>query len=192
MAFDQIQICNVRWHWTALRLVSYFILEIFIHIHLCNKSWVCIFHLIYDRCTDGYYGNPLVAGGFCQPCDCSSNHEIGSSDWCDRLTGQCLKCKTGTAGHSCQLCATGYYGNATEGTCQGENVARFLDSTDETQPNEKKKISKNEIFIFQTECRCYSQGSASNQCDMETGQCQCRDRFVGKHCNRCRVIVFFY
>jgi hypothetical protein len=99
------------------------------------------------RCADGYYGNPLVAGGFCQPCDCSSNQEIGSSDWCDRLTGQCLKCKTGTAGQACQLCATGYYGNATEGTCQGEIVPILIAGQDFNPKNHKNEIKnfRNEL-----------------------------------------------
>lgn len=63
-----------------------------------------------------------------------------------------------------------------------------------SRPRFQQKIKmklkmKLKIFVMNwTECRCYSQGSASNQCDLETGQCQCRDRFVGKHCNRCRVI----
>ena len=70
-----------------------------------------------ERCSDGYFGNPLIPGSYCQPCNCNQNHEIGASDWCDRLTGQCLKCKPGTTGASCEICQQGYYGNALQGTC---------------------------------------------------------------------------
>ena len=41
--------------------------------------------------------------------------------------------------------------------------------------------------LNRVECRCHKEGSASEQCDVETGQCQCKERFIGKHCDRCKV-----
>uniref|UniRef100_A0A8V5GE64 Uncharacterized protein n=1 Tax=Melopsittacus undulatus TaxID=13146 RepID=A0A8V5GE64_MELUD len=64
-------------------------------------------------CAPGYYGNPLVIGSSCQPCDCSGNTDpnmLFSS--CDSLTGTCTGCMHHTAGTRCQLCAPGYYGDA--------------------------------------------------------------------------------
>ncbi|XP_022072198.2 laminin subunit alpha-3 [Acanthochromis polyacanthus] len=42
--------------------------------------------LLPVRCAYGYYGNPLVNGGSCKPCNCKN----GGLNICDSLTGQCL------------------------------------------------------------------------------------------------------
>uniref|UniRef100_A0A8C3LQM7 Laminin subunit alpha 5 n=1 Tax=Chrysolophus pictus TaxID=9089 RepID=A0A8C3LQM7_CHRPC len=66
-----------------------------------------------ERCAPGYYGNPLVIGSSCQPCDCSGNTDpnmLFSS--CDSLTGTCTGCMHHTAGARCEVCAPGFYGDA--------------------------------------------------------------------------------
>ncbi|XP_010149624.1 PREDICTED: laminin subunit alpha-5, partial [Eurypyga helias] len=66
-----------------------------------------------ERCAPGYYGNPLVIGSSCQPCDCSGNTDpnmLFSS--CDSLTGACTGCMHHTAGPRCEVCTPGYYGDA--------------------------------------------------------------------------------
>lgn len=35
------------------------------------------------RCAFGYYGNPMVHGGMCKPCNCKKN----GLNMCDSLTG---------------------------------------------------------------------------------------------------------
>ena len=35
-------------------------------------------------------------------------------------------------------------------------------------------------------CQCHKEGSKSQQCDKVTGQCQCKDRFTGQRCDRCK------
>uniref|UniRef100_A0A8C3PFP2 Laminin subunit alpha 5 n=1 Tax=Chrysemys picta bellii TaxID=8478 RepID=A0A8C3PFP2_CHRPI len=66
-----------------------------------------------ERCAPGYYGNPLVIGSSCQPCDCSENTDPNMlfSD-CDSLTGTCTGCMYNTAGPRCEVCAPGYHGDA--------------------------------------------------------------------------------
>lgn len=72
------------------------------------------FNLLYfSSCAPGYYGNPLVIGSSCQPCDCSGNTDpnmLFSS--CDSLTGACMGCMHHTAGARCEVCAPGFYGDA--------------------------------------------------------------------------------
>ncbi|XP_064107459.1 laminin subunit alpha lam-3-like isoform X1 [Macrobrachium nipponense] len=106
-----------------------------------------------ERCADGYFGNPLVPGNYCQPCECNGNVDFRERDVCDRSTGQCLKCIGNTAGWNCEKCKENYYRQTPRGQC------------------------------FQ--CKCHPRGSLSEQCDPESGQCQCRELFTGRQCDRC-------
>ncbi|XP_056150110.1 laminin subunit alpha-2 [Lampris incognitus] len=107
-----------------------------------------------DRCANGYFGQPALPGGSCQPCDCHGNLDLATPGSCDPVTGQCVRCRQGYGGTSCQSCAEGYYGDAvTAKNCQP--------------------------------CQCHSNGSLSEVCHQETGQCQCRDHVVGRQCDEC-------
>uniref|UniRef100_A0A8C9FFU8 Laminin subunit alpha 5 n=1 Tax=Pavo cristatus TaxID=9049 RepID=A0A8C9FFU8_PAVCR len=81
-------------------------------------------------CAPGYYGNPLVIGSSCQPCDCSGNTDpnmLFSS--CDSLTGTCTGCMHHTAGVRCEVCAPGFYGDAVrKGYLESETRIRHFHS----------------------------------------------------------------
>lgn len=71
------------------------------------------------RCSNGYYGQPTVPGGSCQPCDCNGNLDLSTPGSCDPITGRCLRCRHGYGGEACNNCAEGYYGDAIVGrNCQ--------------------------------------------------------------------------
>ncbi|XP_055088114.1 laminin subunit alpha-2 isoform X4 [Periophthalmus magnuspinnatus] len=107
-----------------------------------------------DRCSNGYYGQPAVPGGSCQPCNCNGNLDLSLPESCHPITGQCLRCRPGYGGVACDVCANGYYGDAvTAKNCQP--------------------------------CQCHTNGSVSEVCHQETGQCQCRENVVGRQCDEC-------
>ncbi|XP_015224723.1 PREDICTED: laminin subunit alpha-2 isoform X9 [Cyprinodon variegatus] len=109
-----------------------------------------------DRCSNGYYGQPNVPGESCQPCNCNGNLDLSVPDSCDPITGQCLRCRQGYDGLTCDTCSDGYYGDAiTLKNCQP--------------------------------CHCHTNGSLSEVCDKETGQCQCRENVVGLQCDKCKA-----
>lgn len=68
--------------------------------------------VFYRRCAEGYFGQPLIPGGSCQPCQCNDNLDLSVPGSCDSLSGACLICKPGTTGQYCERCADGYFGDA--------------------------------------------------------------------------------
>lgn len=73
------------------------------------------------RCSNGYFGQPTVKGGSCQPCQCNGNLDLASPRSCDPITGSCLRCRDGYGGTTCDTCAEGFYGDAIEAkNCQRE------------------------------------------------------------------------
>ncbi|TDH00593.1 hypothetical protein EPR50_G00190060 [Perca flavescens] len=153
-----------------------------------------------DRCSSGYYGQPTVPGGSCQPCDCNGNLDLSISGSCDPITGQCLRCRQGYGGVSCESCADGYYGDAiTAKNCQScqchtnGSVSEVCDKEtgrcqcrknvagrqcDECIPNCWWDAERQDCIP----CRCSPHGSMSQRCDIE-GRCICRPGFVGRHCD---------
>ena len=75
-----------------------------------------------ESCDDGYYGQPEIAGGSCQVCQCSNNINLNESGNCNTTTGECLKCVNNTGGFLCERCSDGYFGNALNDSCQGQLV----------------------------------------------------------------------
>ncbi|KAL3869140.1 hypothetical protein ACJMK2_041857 [Sinanodonta woodiana] len=53
-----------------------------------------------EYCAPGYFGNPLVVGGICKPCNCNKEGSLDTS--CD-LSGQCV-CLPGISGKRCDYC----------------------------------------------------------------------------------------
>ncbi|XP_011807050.1 PREDICTED: laminin subunit alpha-2 [Colobus angolensis palliatus] len=112
-----------------------------------------------ERCAEGYFGQPSVPGGSCQPCQCNDNLDFSIPGSCDSLSGSCLICKPGTTGRYCELCADGYFGDAVDArNCQP--------------------------------CHCNANGSFSEICHSQTGQCECRANVQGQRCDKCKPGTF--
>ncbi|KAM8825897.1 laminin subunit alpha-4 isoform 1-T1 [Synchiropus picturatus] len=113
-----------------------------------------------EMCEEGYI---LVPGGrpLCQPCSCPLS--IASNNFavhCDQGSGllRC-KCQKGYAGHFCERCAPGYYGNP----MSVGNSCKRCDCNGNSDPN----------LIF-------------NECHNVTGHCEhCWGNTAGPNCERC-------
>ncbi|XP_060609321.2 laminin subunit alpha-2 isoform X5 [Anolis sagrei] len=155
-----------------------------------------------ERCAEGYFGQPLIPGGSCQPCRCNDNLDFSIPGSCDSLSGACLICKPGTTGQYCEKCADGYFGDALDvKNCQpcscNVNGSFSLTCNSKTgqcdcKPNVVGRLCdkcKPGTFGVQSSrgcvpCNCNSFGSKSFDCD-ETGQCHCQPGVGGKKCDRC-------
>lgn len=155
-----------------------------------------------ERCAEGYFGQPSVPGGSCQPCQCNDNLDFSIPGSCDSLSGSCLICKPGTTGQYCELCADGYFGDAVDAkNCQPchcnvngsvSEVCHKKTGQCECKPNVQGwrcDECKRETFGLQSgrgciPCNCNSFGSKSFDCE-DNGQCWCQPGVMGKKCDRC-------
>uniref|UniRef100_A0A8C3LGM6 Basement membrane-specific heparan sulfate proteoglycan core protein n=1 Tax=Chrysolophus pictus TaxID=9089 RepID=A0A8C3LGM6_CHRPC len=154
-----------------------------------------------ERCANGYYGNPLVPGQSCVPCECNGNVNPQEDGYCDTITGQCLKCVGNTAGLHCEKCADGYYGDAvTEKSCPCEcHVNGSLSSICHHKTGicdcksdvigQKCDKCLNGFYGLLTglgciPCNCNQFGSISEDCNHQ-GQCHCLPGVAGEKCDRC-------
>ena len=69
-----------------------------------------------ELCAAGYYGNPLLTGGSCQPCECPSAENNHAATCRRSQVGNFLcQCKEGYTGPACDRCDYGFYGNSRDG-----------------------------------------------------------------------------
>ncbi|XP_063120700.1 laminin subunit alpha-2 isoform X4 [Rattus norvegicus] len=158
-----------------------------------------------ERCAEGYFGQPSIPGGSCQPCLCNDNLDFSIPGSCDSLSGSCLICKPGTTGRFCELCADGYFGDAVDAkNCQPcrcnvngsfSEICHRKTGQCECRPNvqgqrcDECKFSTwwDPVKRFCEPCDCSPLGSVSSQCAV-TGRCMCKPGFVGKQCSLSRLM----
>uniref|UniRef100_A0A671X5I6 Laminin subunit beta 1 n=1 Tax=Sparus aurata TaxID=8175 RepID=A0A671X5I6_SPAAU len=155
-----------------------------------------------DECAPGYFGNPLVPGGRCLPCQCNNNidmHDPGSCD-CDQLSGQC-PCQPNVVGQNCDRCAADTW-NIASGTgcqrCDCDPDHSYGSSCNEVtgqcscKPGFGGKTCREcrELFWGDPKvkchaCECDARGISSDQCHRATGQCTCVEGVSGLKCDQC-------
>ncbi|CAN9515277.1 unnamed protein product [Ophioblennius macclurei] len=155
-----------------------------------------------ERCAPGFYGNPMVLGSRCQPCDCNGNTDPNMlfTD-CHPLTGECLSCMHHTAGPRCQLCAAGFYGDAV----RAKNCTRCACSpcgAESCDPHTGRCRCKPGVtgplcdrcedgsFGFDScsgcrACDCHASAALVQPCDPRSGHCSCRPGVNGPSCRQC-------
>ncbi|KAK2708492.1 hypothetical protein QYM36_014189 [Artemia franciscana] len=160
-----------------------------------------------ETCSPGYFGQPMVAGDFCKPCNCSGNIDPSDPNSCDSVTGECLKCLGNSYGEGCSVCEPGYYGDAIyRKDCQscecdacGTEECDHYSGECRCKPNVEggkcDRCSPDHYGFSSCEgCRPCDCGvaSESSQCDDITGQCQCKPGVTGKNCERCAAGYWNY
>ncbi|XP_051816710.1 laminin subunit alpha-2 isoform X2 [Acanthochromis polyacanthus] len=166
-----------------------------------------------DTCLPGYYGNATHGSPEdCQPCACPLSLPSNNfSPTCHLGEGGellCDRCQSGYTGPRCDRCSNGYYGQPTVpgGSCQ---PCDCHDNLDLSVPGSCDPITGQCLRCRQgygglacnscaegyygdaitakncQPCQCHTNGSVSEVCNKETGQCQCRENVVGRQCDEC-------
>uniref|UniRef100_A0A8C1U5A7 Laminin, alpha 4 n=1 Tax=Cyprinus carpio TaxID=7962 RepID=A0A8C1U5A7_CYPCA len=163
-----------------------------------------------EQCEDRYLPVFHPDGTFvCRPCACPLSFESNNfATHCDKR-GNFLRCvcQDGYAGHYCERCAPGYYGNPME---MG-NSCKKCDCNGNSDPNlifnECNNVTGQCLNCWGNttgdncercapgfygdaisakdcrECQCNKCGTAS--CDDRTGICHCKPGVTGRLCDRC-------
>ncbi|GIY93998.1 laminin subunit alpha-2 [Caerostris extrusa] len=150
-----------------------------------------------ERCAHGYFGTPGIPDGSCQPCDCTGNADTSNPNFCDHITGQCLKCIGNTGGWNCNECLEGHYGNAYHHVCKPcgcsplgseSSICDRATGVCECKPKfvgrECDRCDSWDVFP----CRCNKTGTKGgniDQCDPVTGKCDCKPGVFGLKCDTC-------
>ncbi|OAD54662.1 Laminin subunit beta-1 [Eufriesea mexicana] len=158
-----------------------------------------------ESCAENYFGNPEVAGGSCEPCNCNNNTDLRRIGNCDPQTGRCLQCLYNTDGANCQICKAGYYGNALAQDCQ-DCQCDVLGTDRNAEPCDHRTgqcpclphvigllcdtCEENHWRIASGQgcdpCECDAVGSISDRCNPFDGTCECKPGFGGRRCNECQ------
>ncbi|KAM9445291.1 laminin subunit alpha-5 isoform 1-T1 [Clarias gariepinus] len=155
-----------------------------------------------ERCAPGYYGNPMVIGSTCQPCQCNDNLDSNMLfNDCHPVTGECQGCMYNTAGPHCETCAPGFYGdaitakNCTKCTCSPCGTASCDPHTG--QCHCKPGVTgihcdrcENGTFGYEScsgchACDCEAAAALVKPCDPVSGSCACRPGVNGPNCRQC-------
>lgn len=153
-----------------------------------------------DTCSSGYFGQPPEFR--CTRCDCNGNIDPSAPGSCDPSTGVCLECINNSTGSECELCAPGFYGDATQQDCQECGCSVFGSvSEEECDPSSGQcsclpgvggVLCDSCVAGFWNllagvgcePCDC-AEGSSSGECDQLSGQCSCNEGITGDDCSRC-------
>ncbi|XP_044232395.1 laminin subunit alpha-2 isoform X3 [Thunnus albacares] len=166
-----------------------------------------------DTCLHGYYGNATKGSpADCQPCACPLNLPGNNFSPTCHLGEEgellCDQCQPGYTGPRCDRCSNGYYGQPTVpgGSCQPCDCHGNLDLS---VPGSCNPITGQCLRCRQgyggaacdscaegyygdaitarncQPCQCHTNGSVSEVCNKENGQCQCRENVVGRQCDEC-------
>nr|XP_057947713.1 laminin subunit alpha-2 isoform X3 [Doryrhamphus excisus] len=166
-----------------------------------------------DACLPGYYGNATRGSATdCQACACPLSLPGNNFSPTCRLSEEggllCDRCQSGYAGPRCDRCANGFHGQPTVpgGSCQPCDCHGNLDLT---TPGSCDPITGQCLHCRQgyggvacdscdkgyfgdavtakncQACQCHVNGSVSEVCNKETGQCLCKENVVGRQCDDC-------
>ncbi|XP_030638763.1 laminin subunit alpha-2 [Chanos chanos] len=166
-----------------------------------------------DTCVQGYYGDATKGtANDCQPCACPLTSPSNNfSPTCHQdARGEliCDRCQPGYTGTRCERCANGYFGrpDIKGGFCR---PCECNDNLDLTAPRSCDPITGaclrcregyggntcqtcadgyyGDAIVAKDcqPCQCHLNGSMSEVCHQETGQCQCKEHVVGRQCDEC-------
>ncbi|XP_068087628.1 laminin subunit alpha-2 isoform X4 [Hyperolius riggenbachi] len=179
----------------------------------CNNCQHNTYGRYCDYCLPGFYGNPTDGTDEdCLRCACPLSIDSNNfSPTChlDPSRGLiCDACPPGYAGPRCERCAEGYFGQpsvpggsckrcpcndnldlSTPGCCDSETGACRIckpGMTGEYCDKCADGYFGDALGARSCQpCKCNVNGSIATTCNLQTGQCECRNNVIGRQCDEC-------
>ncbi|XP_054153409.1 laminin subunit alpha-like [Oppia nitens] len=154
-----------------------------------------------EACRAFIFSITVDFNGGALPCQCNTD---GSHDFkCKHFGGQC-NCKPNVIGRTCSRCKTGFYGFPQCKPCNCPSTAVCHQVTGECicprgvtgeQCNKCLPLTFGfDPIIGCVDCDCEPYGVQNRdlQCDVETGNCNCKSNIIGRNCNKCKSGFWSY
>ncbi|XP_077547053.1 laminin subunit alpha [Haemaphysalis longicornis] len=148
-----------------------------------------------DFCKEAVFSLTSEYNNGALPCQCNIDGSLSFE--CERFGGQC-RCKENVIGRTCSQCRTGYFGFPACQPCDCPNTAVCHPVTGQCICPPRVTGEKCDTCVPLTfgytrivgceECNCHPQGvqGGNLQCDLQTGQCRCKNSIVGRTCDECK------
>ncbi|XP_007952908.2 laminin subunit alpha-5 [Orycteropus afer afer] len=196
-------------HWFWLDYVLVVPEDVYTSSYLQEEPLDKSYDFISHCAAQGYHISPSSSSSFCRdaaislslfynngarPCGC---HEVGATGpTCEPFGGQC-PCRAHVIGRDCSRCATGYWGFPRCRPCDcGARLCDELTGLCVCPPRTLPPdcvVCQPQTFgchplVGCEECNCSGPGVqelTDPSCDVDSGQCRCRDNVAGRRCDKC-------
>lgn len=164
-------------------------------IKQCGQNSLHISTETSDFCKEAVFSITAEYNNGALPCQCNIDGSLSFE--CERFGGQC-QCKENVIGRTCSQCRTGYYGFPACQPCDCPNTAVCHPVTGQCICPPRVTGEKCDTCVPLTfgytrivgceECNCHPHGvqGGNLQCDLQTGQCRCKNSIVGRTCDECK------
>ncbi|XP_064094479.1 laminin subunit alpha-like isoform X2 [Macrobrachium nipponense] len=181
----------------------------------CDKDGKCKCKPNYsgvhcDKCFEGFYNFPL-----CEECNCNPAGVLETFAGCGNAPeGELCECKGRVTGRICDTCRPLFWNlrqdnpeGCEECKCDTSGTVGGMSSCEQKsgqcfcKPGVRSRRCnecrdgtynlRDDNMFGCTSCGCNLGGSVDNTCDKETGQCRCRPRVTGQHCDEPLQLHYF-
>ncbi|XP_054924474.1 laminin subunit alpha isoform X2 [Dermacentor andersoni] len=164
-------------------------------IKQCGQNSLYVNTDTSDFCKEAVFSVTAEYNNGALPCQCNIDGSLSFE--CERFGGQC-QCKENVIGRTCSQCRTGYYGFPACQPCDCPNTAVCHPVTGQCICPPRVTGEKCDTCVPLTfgytrivgceECNCNPHGvqGGNLQCDLQSGQCRCKNSIVGRTCDECK------
>ncbi|GFT48977.1 laminin subunit alpha [Nephila pilipes] len=162
----------------------------------CGKNSFLLDQDVSGFCREAAFALTSEYNNGALPCQCDTDGALSFE--CNEFGGAC-ECKPHVIGRTCSQCRTGYFGFPNCKPCDCPSTAYCQPVTGQCICPPRVTGDRCDACVPYTygfdpiigceECNCHPLGVVNGnlQCDLETGQCQCKSNVVSRTCNKCKA-----
>ncbi|KAG8193252.1 hypothetical protein JTE90_005598 [Oedothorax gibbosus] len=161
----------------------------------CTKNSFMLDSDVTGFCREAVFSLTSEYNNGALPCKCDTDGSLSYA--CEEFGGAC-QCKPNVIGRTCSQCRTGFFGFPNCKPCDCPSTAYCQPITGQCICPPRVTGDRCDRCVPYTygfdsiigceECSCNHLGTINSnlQCDLQTGQCQCKTNIVGRTCEKCK------